>query len=58
MLARCLVAVLDNLSSKVVSCVCVERLLCFECALYETCLELHVASYYHIVLVLVCLLDV
>ena len=48
MLARCLVAVLDSLSFKLVSCVCVEPLLRFECALYETCLELHVVSYYHV----------
>ena len=48
MLAIYLVAVLDSLSFKLVSCVCVEPLLRFECALYETCLELHVASYYHV----------
>ena len=48
MLARCLVAVLDSLSFKLVSCVCVEPLLRFECALYETCLDLQVASYYHV----------
>ena len=29
-------------------CVCVEPLLRFECALYETCLILHVVSYYHV----------
>ena len=46
MLARCLVAVLDNLSFKLVSCVCVAPLLRFECALYETCLILPVVSYY------------
>ena len=28
--------------------VCVELLLRFECALYETCLELHEVSYYHV----------
>ena len=44
MLARCLVAVLDSLSFKLVSCVCVEPLLRFECALYETFLVLPVAS--------------
>ena len=44
MLARCLVAVLDSLSFRLVSCVCVEPLLRFECALYETCLDLHVVS--------------
>ena len=48
MLVSCLVAVLDSLSFKLVSCVCVEPLLRFECALYETCLVLHVVSYYHI----------
>ena len=48
MLARCLVAVLDSLFVKLVSCVCVEPLLRFECALYETCLILHVVSYYHV----------
>ena len=48
MLVRYLVAVLDNLSFKLVSCVCVEPLLRFECALYETCLELHMVSYYHV----------
>ena len=48
MLARCLVAVLDNLTFKLVSCVCVEPLLRFECALYETCLILHEVSYYHV----------
>ena len=48
MLARCLVAVLDSLSFKHVSCVRVEPLLRFECALYETCLKLHVPSYYHV----------
>ena len=48
MLARCLVAVLDSLSFKLVQSVCVEPLLRFECALYETCLILHVASYYHV----------
>ena len=47
-LAICLVAVLDSLSFKLVSCVCVEPLLRFECALYVTCLELHVVSYYHV----------
>ena len=39
---------LDSLSFKLVSCVCVEPLLRFECALYETCLELHVVPYYHV----------
>ena len=48
MLAICLVAVLDSLSFKLVQCLRVEPLLRFECALYETCLELHVASYYHV----------
>ena len=48
MLAICLVVVLDSLSFKLVSCVCVEPLLRFECALYETCLILHVVSYYHV----------
>ena len=48
MLATCLVAVLDSLSFKLVSCVCVEPLLRFECARYATCLELHVVSYYHV----------
>ena len=47
-LAICLVAVLDSLSFKLVPCVCVEPLLRFECALYETCLVLHVVSYYHV----------
>ena len=47
-LARCLVAVLDSLSFKLVQSVCVELLLRFECALYETCLILHVVSYYHV----------
>ena len=46
MLVRCLVAVLDSLSFKLVSCVCVEPLLRFECALHETCLVLHVVSCY------------
>ena len=46
MLARCLVAVLDSLSLKLVYRACVEPLLRFECALYETCLVLHVASCY------------
>ena len=41
MLARCLVAVLDSLSFKFVWSVCVEPLLRFECAPYETCLFLH-----------------
>ena len=48
MLARCLVAVLDSLSFKLVSCVCVEPLLRLECALYETCLIFHEFSYYDI----------
>ena len=48
MLAICLVAVLDSLSFKLVSCVCVEPLLRFECALYETCLILQEVSYYHV----------
>ena len=48
MLAICLVAVLDSLSFKLVQSACVEPLLRFECALYETCLELHVVSYYHV----------
>ena len=48
MLARCQVAVLDSLSFKLVQSVCVEPLLRFECALYETCLILHVVSYYHV----------
>ena len=48
MLAICLVAVLDNLSFKLVSCVCVEPLLRFGCAQYETCLDLHVASSCHV----------
>ena len=48
MLARCLVAVLDNLSFKLDSCVCVAPLLRFECALYETCLILDEVSYYHV----------
>ena len=42
MLVRCLVAVLDSLSFNLVSCVCVEPLLRFERAIYETCLVLHV----------------
>ena len=46
MLVRCLVAVLDNLSFKLVLGVCVEPLLRFECALYETDLVLHVVSCY------------
>ena len=29
-------------------CVCVAPLLRFECALYETCLILHIASYYNV----------
>ena len=48
MLAICLVAILDSLSFKLVWSVCVEPLLRFECALYETCLELHIVSYYHV----------
>ena len=46
MLVSCLVAVLDSLSFKLISCVCVEPLLRFECALYETCLVLQVVSCY------------
>ena len=45
-LASCLVAVLGSLPIKLVSCVCVEPLLRFECALHETCLVLHVVSCY------------
>ena len=48
MLARCLVAVLGRLLLYLVWSVCVAPLLRFECALYETCLILHVASYYHV----------
>ena len=48
MLSRCLVAVLDRLLLCLVQSVCVEPLLRFECALYETFLILHVASYYHV----------
>ena len=48
MLAICLVAVLDRLLLCLVWSVCVAPLLRFECALYETCLFLHVASYYHV----------
>ena len=48
MLARCLVVVLESLSFKIVSCVCVAPLLRFEHALYETCLDMHVVSYYHV----------
>ena len=47
-LAICLDAVLDSLSFKLVWSVCVEPLLRFECALYETCLILHVVSSYHV----------
>ena len=47
-LAICLVAVLDRLLVYHVWSVCVEPLLRFECALYETCLILHVVSYYHV----------
>ena len=47
MLAICLVAVLGKLLCLIWS-VCVEPLLRFECALYETCLILHVVSYYHV----------
>ena len=46
--AKCLVAVLDSLSFKLVSCVCVEPLLRFECVLYEACLVLHVVSCCHV----------
>ena len=46
MLAICLVAVMDSLSFKLVSCVCVAPLLRFEHVLYVTCLELHVVPYY------------
>ena len=42
--AKCLVAVLDGLSFNLVSCVCVEPLLRFDHALYETFLVLHVVS--------------
>ena len=48
MVAKCLVAVLDNLSFKLALGVCVGPLLRFEHALYETCLILHVVSYYHV----------
>ena len=48
MLASCLVAVLDRLLLYIVWSVCVAPLLRFEHALYETCLVLHVASYYHV----------
>ena len=48
MLARCLVAVLDRLLLYIVWSVCVAPLLRFEHALYETCLVLHVVSYYHV----------
>ena len=46
MLARCLVAVLDKLLLYLVWSVCVAPLLRLECALYGTCLVLHVVSYY------------
>ena len=59
MLARCLVADLDSLSFKLVSCVCVEPLLRFERDLYETCLVLYVVSSCHVAaLIRVCVLDV
>ena len=48
MLSRCLVAVLDRLLLCLVWSVCVAPLLRFEHALYETCLVLHVVSYYHV----------
>ena len=48
MLAICLVAVLDRLLLYLVWSVCVAPLLRLECALYETCLVLHVVSYYHV----------
>ena len=48
MLAICLVAILDRLLLCLVQSVCVEPLLRFECALYETCLILHEISYYHV----------
>ena len=48
MLARFLVAVFVRLSLCIVWSVCVAPLLRFEHALYETCLVLHVVSYYHV----------
>ena len=48
MLPRCLVAVLGRLLLYLVFSVCVAPLLHLECALHETCLELHVVSYYHV----------
>ena len=44
--AKCVVAVLDRLLLYLVWSVCVAPLLRFEHALYETCLVLHVDSYY------------
>jgi len=59
MLVRCLVVVLDRLLLYLVWSVCVAPLLRLECALYETCLELHVVSFYHVAsMFLECLLDV
>ena len=50
---------LDSLLLYLVSCVCVEPLLRFERALYETCLFLHVDASYHVVYMFgVCFLDV
>ena len=46
--ARSLAAVLDRLLLYVVSRVCVEPLLRFDCDLYETCLNLYEVSYYHV----------
>ena len=48
MFAICIVAVLDRLLLCLVWSVCVAPLLRFEHALYETCLVLHVVSYYHV----------
>ena len=46
LIAKCLVAVLGRLCLKLVLSVCVEPLLRFEHALYESCLVLHVVSFY------------
>ena len=48
MIAKCLLAVLGRLLLYLVWSVCVAPLLRFEHALYETCLELHVVSYYNV----------